>query len=249
MEKFEISELKFKIKFLILNFNYLGIYMYQSVTKQNKQKILVVDDHESVLYATVNVLKQRYPEADIFQAQTIKSAINQAKIVKFDLIMVDLGMPDDIGEIAKTDNGIQLLKTLMRQYPTLNFVVQTAHPHHLVRLKAAISNHEGGFTVADKSLPMSEMLTKVDWAFKGVNYTPQEIRSGLELKPEWLEVLQLAFKESLQDTAIAKRMNVAERTLRHYWTKIYDVLRVYPDEGKNRRIQTEIRAREEGLID
>ena len=223
--------------------------MYQSVRKSNKQKILVVDDHESVLYATVHVLKQHYPEADILQAQTIKSALTQAENVKFDLAIVDLAMPEMVGKTAQTDNGIQLIKTLMRQYPTLNIVIQTATPAALIRLKAAISNHEGGLTVADKGLPMSEMLNKVDWALRGVNYTPKEMRSGLELKPEWLEVLQLAFKEGLHDIPIGQRMNVAERTVRHYWSKIYDVLGVYPDKSKNRRIQAEIRAREEGLID
>ncbi|BAY60389.1 two-component response regulator [Calothrix brevissima NIES-22] len=223
--------------------------MHQFAQKSNKPKILVVDDHESVLYATVNVLKQQYPEAEIVQTQTVKSALKELENINFDLIIVDLVMPETIGGNAQTDNGIQLLKTLMRQYPTLNIVIQTGKPSALVRLKAAISNHEGGFTVADKSLPMSEMLTKVDWSFKGLHNTPKEIRSGLEVKPEWLEVLQLAFKEGLQDIAIAKKMNIGERTVRHYWTKIYDVLGVYPDEGKNLRIQTEIRAREEGLID
>ncbi|BAY22244.1 two-component response regulator [Calothrix sp. NIES-2100] len=223
--------------------------MDKFVPKSNIQKILVVDDHESVLYATVNVLKQQYPEAEIFQTQTVKSALKELENVTFDLIIVDLAMPETMGGTAQPDNGIQLLKTLMRQYPTLNIVVQTANYRALVRLKAAISNHEGGFTVADKSVPMSEMLTKVDWSLKGLHNTPREIRSGLELKPEWLEVLQLACKEGLQDIAIAKRMNIGERTVRHYWTKIYDVLGVYPDKGKNLRIQAEIRAREEGLID
>lgn len=218
------------------------------VTKQNKQKILVIDDQELILHATVNILKQQYPEADITQAKTTREALNRAASIKYDLAIVDLVMPENLGETPRTDIGIQLLKTLMRQYPILNIVVQTAHPHTLVRLKGAISNHEAGFTVADKSLPMQEMLTKVDWAFKGLICTPKEIRSGLEVKPEWLDVLRLAFHEGLQDMTIAKRMNVAERTVRHYWTKIYDVLRVYPDEGKNLRIQTEIRAREEGLI-
>ncbi|MFN6538726.1 MAG: response regulator [Nostoc sp. EkiNYC01] len=219
--------------------------MYQA----NKQKILVVDDHESVLYATINVLKQQYPEAKTIQAQTIKSVLKQLENIKFDLIIVDLAMPETMGGTAQTDNGIQLLKTLMRLYPTLNIVIQTANTRALVRLKAAISNHEGGFTVADKSLPMSEMLTKVDWALKGLHNTPMEIRSGLELKPEWLELLQLAFKEGLQDIPISKRMNISERTVRHYWSKIYDVFRIYPNDGKNLRIQAEIRAREEGLID
>ncbi|MEO1352887.1 MAG: LuxR C-terminal-related transcriptional regulator, partial [Cyanobacteria bacterium J06635_15] len=68
-------------------------------------------------------------------------------------------------------------------------------------------------------------------------------------RPEWLEVLQLAFREGLQDKAIAEKMSISERTVRHYWTKVQDALGVYPNAGKNIRIQTEIRSREEGLID
>jgi DNA-binding NarL/FixJ family response regulator len=126
--------------------------------------------------------------------------------------------------------------------------VQSAYTRSLVRLKPAISTHEGGFTVAEKSLSMKEMLTKVDWALNGVIYTPKEMRSGIEVKPEWLEMLELAFNKGLQDKEIAKQMRIAERTVRHYWTNIQDALSVYPDSGKNLRIITEIRAREEGLI-
>ncbi|MUG94343.1 response regulator [Scytonema sp. UIC 10036] len=223
--------------------------MSQPTAQQNKQKILVVDDQELVLFATINVLKKQYPEADIVQAQTLQEALSKAAGIKLDLVMVDLAIPETRGKTAQTETGIQLLKTLMQLYSNLNIVVQSAYPRSLVRLKPTISLHEGGFTVADKSLPMDEMLTKVDWALKGLIYTPREMRSGLEVKPEWLEVLRLAFKEGLQDTAIAERMNFSERTVRYYWTKIQDALEVYPDAGKNLRIQTEIRAREEGLID
>jgi DNA-binding NarL/FixJ family response regulator len=223
--------------------------MYQPESRQTKLKILVADDHELALYATVNVIKQEYALSEIIQAQTTQDALQKASNNELDLAVIDLNMPELTGGTAQVESGIQLLKALMRSHKNLNIVVQTATPRCLVRLKPAISCHEGGFTVADKSLPMHEMLTRVDWSLKGVIYTPPEIRSGLEFKPEWLEVMQLAFKEGLQDTAIAKQMNVAERTVRHYWSKIYDVLRVYPDNGKNLRIQTEIRAREEGLID
>ncbi len=64
-----------------------------------------------------------------------------------------------------------------------------------------------------------------------------------------MQVLQFAFQDSLQDIAIAKRMNVSERTVQYYWKKIRDVLEVYPEKDKNLRIQTEVRAREAGLID
>ncbi|MDJ0616772.1 MAG: response regulator transcription factor [Calothrix sp. MO_192.B10] len=223
--------------------------MNQEVYQDNKYKFLVVDDQELVLYATINVLKQQYPTSEIIQAQTSQEALNLAAQQQVDLVVVDLSMPESSGQSARTDAGIELLKKLMDQYPTLNIVVQSAYPRSLIRLKPAINIHEGGFTVADKSLPMNEMLTKVDWALKGVNYTPKEMRSGLEMKPEWLEVLQLAFKEGLTDRAISEQMRIAERTVRHYWTKIQDALCVYPEPNKNLRIQTENRAREEGLID
>ena len=69
------------------------------------------------------------------------------------------------------------------------------------------------------------------------------------MKPEWLKLLNLAFEKGLQDKAIAENMCVSERMVRHYWSKLQDVLNIYPEEGKNIRIQTEIKARLEGLID
>jgi DNA-binding NarL/FixJ family response regulator len=217
--------------------------------KPTRQKIFVIDDHESVLNGTISVLQRQYPDAEIQTAQSAKGVPERVAQFHPDLMVVDLSISETPGAVAATETGIQLLKTLMQSFPSLNIVVQSAHTRSLVRLKPAIAAHEGGFTVADKSLPMQEMLIKVDWALKGLIYTPREMRSGLEIKPEWLEVLKLAFLEGLQDKAIAERMNVAERTVRHYWTKIQDALAVYPEEGKNIRIQTEKRAREEGLID
>jgi DNA-binding NarL/FixJ family response regulator len=223
--------------------------MSKPLNQTKAKTFLVIDDHEMVLSGTVSVLEQHYPNAQVLIARTAAEAIRLVESHAPDLAVVDLAMPEAAGASARTDTGIQLLDTLMEKYPSLNIVVQSAHVRALVRLKFAINAHEGGFTVADKSLSMQEMLTKVDWALQGLIYTPKELRSGLEMKPEWLKVLQLAFQKGLQDKAIAERMNVSERSVRHYWSKIQDALEVYPDEGLNIRIQTEIRAREEGLID
>jgi DNA-binding NarL/FixJ family response regulator len=95
------------------------------------------------------------------------------------------------------------------------------------------------------------MLTRVDWALQGLTHTKdiKGINSGTEVKPEWLKVLYLAFERGLQDKAIAQEMCVSERMVRHYWNKLQDALNVYPEVGKNIRIQTEKQARDEGLID
>ncbi|MEG4211099.1 response regulator transcription factor [Microcoleus sp. S13_B4] len=223
--------------------------MPQTLPQPEKRTFLVVDDHAMVLGGTLNILKQEYPEADILTASTAQAALEQIAQMTPDLVIVDLVMPETIGETAQANSGLQLLKTLMEQYPSLNIVVQSAHVRTLVWRKPLIDNHMGGFTVVDKSEPMKELLTMVDWALHERIYTPKEIRNGLQLKPAWMQVLQFAFQESLQDIAIAKRMNVSERTVQCYWSQIRNVLDVHTEEDKNLRIQTQVRAREQGLID
>ena len=211
--------------------------------------IVIVDDHEAVLAGTLSLLKTEYPKTTFLTAQDAQSAKETIQNAQPELTIMDLSIPDHAKAPAQTEVGIQLLRSLMTDYPQLNFVVQSAHVRSLVRLKPAIEMHQGGFTISDKSAPMREMLTKVDWALQGLVYTPREMRVKLEVKPEWLEVLRLAFQDGLQDKTIAEKMCISERTVRHYWTRVQDALGVYPDEGKNMRIQTEIRARQEGLLD
>lgn len=225
--------------------------MAQNSPPAVKQKIAVIDDHELVLGGTLDVLKQQYPEAEFFTAKIAQLALNALESHQPNLLVMDLSIPEATGTIARTDTGIQLLKTLLKKYPTLNIVVQSTYVKALVRIKPEIDAHKGGFTVADKSLSSKDMLTRVDWALQGLTHTKdiKSMQTALEFKPEWLTVLTLAFQEGLQDKAIAEQMCVSERMVRHYWTKVQDVLDVYPNEGKNIRIQTEMRAREEGLID
>jgi len=219
-------------------------------------KILVVDDHEVVLGGTIDLLKRQYPDAEILTAQAVDAVNQQMQAHQAQLpnvVILDLSLPEVTGKTAQAENGIRLLKKLMHDYPTLNLTVQSTHVKALIRVKPEIDKHGGGFTVADKSLSSKEMLNRVDWALNGITHTKDIRGKMLEVKPDWLTVLKLAFYEGLQDRAIADRMNVSERTVRHYWTKIQDLLDVYPGEdrqdGRNIRIQTEIRAREEGLID
>ncbi|HEY9780040.1 MAG TPA: response regulator transcription factor [Leptolyngbyaceae cyanobacterium] len=214
-------------------------------------KILVIDDHELILDGTINVLQRQYPLAEIFMAQTAQMAWIQVEKYQPHLVVMDLSIPETSGMNAQVDTGIQLLKNLMKEYPTLNLVVQSTYTRALVRIRPNIDVHKAGFTVADKSLSSKEMLTRVEWALQGLTHTKdiKAIQIGLEVKPDWLTVLNLAFGQGLQDKTIAERMKVSERMVRHYWTKVQDVLGVYPEEGKNIRIQTEMRAREEGLID
>lgn len=212
-------------------------------------KILIVDDHEAVISGTIEAIASKYPEANLLLAKNAQEARDKLNSFTYNLVITDLSIPEIEGERPKPEVGIKLLRTMMDDYPQLNIVVQSADARALIRLRLNIYEHEGGFTVVDKGESLKQMLAKVDWSLNGVNCTPKEMRTGLELKEEWLSLLELAFNESLKDKEIAHRMSIAERTVRHYWTKIQDLLEVYPEDNKNMRIQTESRAREVGLID
>lgn len=216
-----------------------------------KQKIAILDDRELVLDRILDVLKQQYSEAAFFTAKVAQMALNIVENHQPDLLVMDLSIPETTETAARTNTGIQLLKTLLKKYPTLNIVVQSTYVKALVRIKPEIDAHKGGFTIADKSLSSKDMLTRVDWALQGLTHTKdiKSMQAALELKPEWLTLLTLAFQEGLPDKAIAEQMCVSECMVRHYWTKVQDVLDVYPDDDKNIRIQTEMRARKEGLIE
>ncbi|MDJ0774562.1 MAG: response regulator transcription factor, partial [Mastigocoleus sp. MO_167.B18] len=216
--------------------------------------VLVVDDHHLIISGTLNILQKQYPDVEIFIAKTAEDALyeiekNHKANSFFELIILDLSIPEITGITAHIDTGIQLVKKILNQYPTQNVMVQSSYAKALVRIKYEIDEHQGGFVIANKGLAERDILIRMSLAMQGGTHT-KDIKTGLELKPEWLEVLSLAFEEGLQDKAIAKEMHLHERTVRAYWTKIQDALNIYPEDckqgGKNIRIQTEIRAREEG---
>jgi hypothetical protein len=51
-------------------------------------------------------------------------------------------------------------------------------------LKTVISQKQA---IADKGLPENEMLMRVNLALQGATHT-KDIKTGIELKPEWLDV-------------------------------------------------------------
>ena len=189
--------------------------MSHSLPEQAKLKILVVDDHELMLGGTIDVLRRQYGEAEIITAQTGESALNQVEEFQPELVVMDLSIPQTAGETARTETGLSCLKTLMKNYPSLNLVVLSTYVKALVRIKPDIDAHQGGFTVVDKALSSKDMLTRLDLALQGVTHTKDLKMPMGEVKPEWLTVINLAFQEGLTDKKIAEQMSVAERTVRH----------------------------------
>lgn len=222
--------------------------MSYSSTQEQQIDILIVDDHRLLLNGTISLVKDRFPNAQIRSCQTAQDALEQVRKHLPDLTIVDLSIPETSGTAARVEHGLELLKFLMQNYPQLNLMVQSSNVKALIRIMPEIDNHQGGFTIVDKSVPIDTFPIRMEWAMQGLTHT-KDLQNDVEVKPEWLEVMRLAFEEGLQDKAIAQAMHKSERTIRHYWSKIQDALQVYPEEGKNLRVQLQRKARETGLID
>lgn len=216
---------------------------------KNKQKFLVVDDHETVLQGTLPALRDKYRNAEILTAQDRQNAQKIVQRYTPDLIILDLSIPDHLNSPANPEVGIQFLKALMNSRPASNIMVLSMNVKPLVRLKPLINTYEGGFAAMDKSLPIKEMLKLIDMSLRGSIYLPTQVRSRPEFERKWLELLKLKFQQGLTDKAIAEIMAVSDRTVRNYWLRIQDALEIYYEPDKDVQVQIELEARKIGLLD
>jgi DNA-binding NarL/FixJ family response regulator len=210
--------------------------------------ILIIDDHPLMLSSIQQLVKLQFSDANVTTANTASIAERELANTSqnWQLVLADLSIPAKDDDPARSETGLALLRKIMKLYPEQNLMVYSSNLKVLVQLKHQIDNHRGGFTIADKTLEPTEVRRRMQYAIEGITLT-KEIRKGLELKPEWLSTLQLADR-GLPDKAISEQLNVTERAVRHYWTKVQDVLEIDRD-NLNLRILTLNRAREAGLID
>lgn len=224
------------------------------VSGRDRPTIFIVEDHPTTLAGIHSIIK-RFGDITLETLTTLQEAKEAIHRLRPDLLILDLHLPELAGETATTEGGIQFLKDIMVNYAELNIAIHTSYPDALVRIIPDIDNHRGGFTVTNKDSSTEKAFERFRAALQGYTHTRdiRSLKTGLELKPEWLETLDLACTEGYQDRAIAKQLHVSESMVRNYWSKIYDVLGIYPEdakeEGKNLRIITCLRAREEGLIE
>jgi DNA-binding NarL/FixJ family response regulator len=221
--------------------------MNENKTESKGLNILVVDDHELVIRGTIEIIQAKYPEAKIISAKTLEDTLIKLSSFNFNAIIMDICLAKQTEMITEVETGISLLQRLINEYSDLNIMVQTNYVNALVKLKDDIDNHKAGFTIVDKSKSSQEMLKMFDLCLKEIVYTKM-LKTNFKIKPEWLEVLNLAFKEGLQDKAIASKMYKSERMIRNYWHQIRDILEIDNNQDQNIRILTLIRASQEGLI-
>ncbi|NEO47561.1 MAG: response regulator transcription factor, partial [Moorea sp. SIO4A3] len=77
-----------------------GLTINQDLPNTSNLKILVVDDHQLILKGTVNELSQQYPDAEIVKTKTAQQAQEEIANSNFDLLVMDLCIPEKPGMSA-----------------------------------------------------------------------------------------------------------------------------------------------------
>ena len=90
--------------------------------------ILLVDDHGIFREGTALLLKSLDPAIEVAHARTTRECLDNAATMNFDLVLLDLGLPDK--------PGLEALSDLKHAHPDLPVVVLSGHEERQARLHA-----------------------------------------------------------------------------------------------------------------
>ena len=151
-----------------------------AVTDSDVYKLLIADDHPLFREAIADVIRARYPDADILQAEDLDTAVELAdSIDDLDLILLDLNMPGM--------HGLNGLMQLRNEFPAIPVVIISAEEDKSVVLQA-MTYGAVGFII--KSLPREKMTTALEQVLAGQVYLPSDViradntRSRQNRRPE-----------------------------------------------------------------
>lgn len=191
-------------------------------------KILLVDDHALVRRGVAHVLREDLPDLTIVEKGTAQDAIEATQTTSWDLVILDINLPDK--------SGLDALKDIKRVCPDLPVLILSLYPEaHYARraLKAGAS----GYLTKD-SAP-EEVTTAVKRILQGGRYvsaalaeqlaadlgtTSGEAREPHEmLSDRELEVLRLIGSGNTP-TEIAEQLTLSIKTVSTYRARILEKL-------------------------
>lgn len=121
-------------------------------------KILVVDDIDINLMVISTVLKIRFPQANLIECHSGKEAIEMIEANRFDLIFLDLHMPDLNGfEVAKHIREQEIIQ----QTTPIPIVAVSAEKESNIYQQLEINGFTAYLQKPISKLTMNTLITKI----------------------------------------------------------------------------------------
>lgn len=185
-------------------------------------RILVADDHTAVRDGLASILNAQPDLTVVAEAGTGRQAIEQFKVSKPDVLIIDLRMPDG--------DGIQTIKDLIAIDPSAKALVLTTYDTE-EDIFNALEAGARGYILKDTT--REEIIDAVRQIQAGNRFLPPSIASRLadrvmrpSLSPRELDVLRLVSR-GRTNKEIAVAMFVTEETIKSHMKGLFQKLGVH----------------------
>jgi len=184
-----------------------------------KTRVVIADDHSVLREALVHVLQHEGDIEVVGQADNGRQAVEMARDLAPDVLVMDIGMPDL--------NGVGATARIVARHPAIKVIALSAYSE---RRFVSEMFRAGAAGYVTKNAASTELLRAIRAVIKGDHYVCPELAAILvevpqPVKPEGLtvteqpvlgrrekEVLQL-IAEGLRGAEIARKLNLASSTV------------------------------------
>ena len=188
---------------------------------QNRIKILIVDDHAIVRDGLAAILKFQKDMTVVGEADDGQSAIQKAKELHPDVILMDLMMPNM--------NGADATSAIKQILPETQVLLLTSYGTSSELSRAFRNGATGAIT---KSLPKEELLSAIRNVAAGQRVASSEIEQTLKeesampsLTPRQLEILH-SLTRGLSNEDIAREFGLSKAGVKFHLLSIFRKLNV-----------------------
>jgi DNA-binding NarL/FixJ family response regulator len=130
-------------------------------------RVLLVDDHRLLRHGVRQMLIEQ-ADATVSEAGTGEAAIAALASAQFDIAIVDLTLPDV--------SGLELVKQIHTQYPSLPILVLSMHPPEQFARRAFSAGALAYFT---KDSAPAELVEAIKQVRRGHHYISPSVRAAL----------------------------------------------------------------------
>lgn len=191
-------------------------------------KILIADDHAIVREGLKKILSEIADMEVIDEASTGKEIIEKVRKKKFDLIVLDISLPDR--------SGLDILKQLKRIKPHLPILILSVHSEEHYATRALRAGASGYLT---KDRAPRELIKAIRKIFEGGRYITSSLAEKLAYdlaqdtkKPlheslsdrEYQVLCMIASGKTVKE--IAKELYLSEKTISTYRTRILEKMKM-----------------------